>query len=147
MNMSYSWTQHNNSVSGQSEISVSPRKGIPEGFWQLVHSIGTLDTPSLGHVVLFSVDSGGLHVFICFLMLLIKPLCYIKQALSVLQQCGREFCNMCSNDLALAPEVEVVFSLVTQVYLKLFSSVHINLISILCKINQTLQIYHCTSNI
>lgn len=35
------------------------KKGIPEGFWQLIHSTGTLDTPSLGHVVLFLVDSGG----------------------------------------------------------------------------------------
>lgn len=79
--------------------------------------------------------------------LLIKPLCYIKQALSVLQQRGREFCSMDLNDLALAPEVEVVFFLVTQVYLKLFSFVHINLISTLCEINQTLKTYHCTSNI
>lgn len=27
MNISYSWTQHNNSLSGQSGISVSPQKG------------------------------------------------------------------------------------------------------------------------
>lgn len=42
----------------------------------------------------------------------------------------------------LAPEVEVVFFLVAQVYLKLFSFFHINLISTLCEINQSLQIYH-----
>lgn len=137
MNISCNWKYHNNSIPGQSGVSVSLAKWIPEGFWQLVRFAGTLDTLSMGHITV-PVVSGGSHVFTCFFIcVLIKSLGYMKQALSVLQQCGWGFCDMVLNDLTLTPEVEVMFSLIVWVYFKSFSFVHMNLISTLCEIIQS----------